>query len=78
MLFLSDLRKICKYRFKKRYDLHVHIYLIENRRRNKKKLKMTFFLAILNSKMKTKMPQTQSFYISRRAYYYAKHRRLFM
>lgn len=61
MLFLSDLRKICKYRFKKRYDLHVHIYLIENRRRNKKKLKMTFFLAILNSKMKTKMPQTQKF-----------------
>lgn len=37
-VLLSDLRKICKYRFKKRYDLHVHIYmyLIEKRRRNKK------------------------------------------
>lgn len=36
-VLLSDLRKICKYRFKKRYDLHVHIYmyLIESRRRNK-------------------------------------------
>lgn len=42
-VLLSDLRKMCKYRFKKRYDLHVHIYLIENRRRTKKKSKMIFF-----------------------------------
>lgn len=37
-VLLSDLRKICKYRFKNRYGLHVHIYmyLIEKRRRNEK------------------------------------------